>query len=97
MIKIQLSEHTDNITPDGIEQTKLPYPFFFDRVGIGMSGSMEYTAIGFVSDPNVRRIDLHWDDVTDLQTVIGMYLVTADDHGRWATHVSAISSVEERP
>lgn len=100
VIKIQPSNFVDNISDNGEEQTKLPYPFFVNEDGSVRNQEFWRGAVsrvvGFQKDHNVQQIDLWWSGaVTDPQKTVGMYLVTADDHGAFSTHDTAVMSAEE--
>jgi hypothetical protein len=102
-ITLQFSSHTDEITPDGQELTRKPYPYHVDAA----TGRIQrqdfwqgrvFRVIGFVVDPGRMEIDLWWPDVaTHPQRAVGMYVVVADDNGRWSTNVAAIMTVTSVP
>lgn len=99
IIGIHLAEFTDQITADGIELTKLPYPLFVDSGGkVGRQDIWQGVVsrvIGFVSDLAVQQVDLSWHRAkADPQCAVGMYLITEDSAGVWRTHVTAVESVE---
>lgn len=99
LIKLQPEPFTDQITEDGHELTKLPYPFAADETGAVHNQSLWQghvtRVIGFQKDLAKQQIDLWWRDVVkDPQQAVGMYLVTADQHGVWGSHQTAIGSVE---
>lgn len=98
VITLQPSAHTDQITTDGQELTRLPYPFHVAEDG--SIGRQDFWAgeplevIGFQKDLAVEQIDLWWSDcLEDPQAAVGMYVVTRDKNGGMATHVQAIQSV----
>jgi hypothetical protein len=100
MIRFQPSPHTDHVTDDGTELTKLPYPVLAHPTGLACLGSKEVLIVGFVGDPNRQDVDLWWNDITDLQATVGMYMIINDDvrcpeTGHWSTLISAIQSVTE--
>ena len=103
-ITIQLSEYTDHITADGAELTRLPYPFHVEPNGEILRqdfwNGRVLKAIGFVADIARQEVDLWWDDYAleaatgGAEKVVGMYLITEDSKGTWATHQTAISHVK---
>lgn len=103
MFKIQPAPHTDHITKDGTELTKLPYPIFADNkgnvVGGEEGGHWQGTVtrvIGFQKDLAVSQIDLSWGAAQkDLGQVVGMYLVTSNKDGDWDVHQTAVESIEK--
>lgn len=98
VVRLQLSSQIDNIVL-GEEQTKLPYPFFIGRDGLIRNQDLwkgsPYKAVGFQKDLAKQQVDLWWNawDWRD-PAVIGMYLITADLAGNFATHVSALEAVD---
>jgi len=98
VITLQPAPIVDHITPDGIELTKLPYPFHVDTDGsIGRQdfwNGYPLRVIGFVADPNRMQIDLYWEEaVKDPQRAVGMYVVAVGADGTYSTYVVAIASV----
>ncbi len=96
--EIQPSAYTDQLTDDGVQLTKLPYPIFADEAG--MIGRQDFWAgrytkvIGFQRDLRVQRIDLFWrDTLRDPGEAVGMYLVAANDKDNWFTFDTAVQSV----
>jgi hypothetical protein len=102
MLKIQLSESTDNITADGTELTRLPYPFYVDQDGVIINrwaGQEEVAVIGFVRNPNRQEVDVWWADVIANRmwpTLTGLYMISRErGSGIWSTHLQAVKSVTE--
>jgi hypothetical protein len=100
MLKFQPAPHTDHITADGTELTKLPYPVYADKDGIGQLGTEPIAVIGFVADLSRQQVDLRWADMADPQQAVGQYIIIrkdtlGDECGRWATLAPAIASVTE--
>lgn len=98
--KIQPAARTDHIAEDGHELQQLPYPFFVDEAGrVGRQdfwNGRVFQVIGFVADPARMEVDIFWPDILDLPgAAVGLYLITADDHGRFSTHESAVAEVAE--
>lgn len=100
IIRIQPSEFTDQVSADGHQQTKLPYPFYVNASD-GTVNLQEFwkgdpfRVVGFQRDLARQEIDLRWDDaVKDPQQAIGMYLVTADSKGAFGVHTTAVQSVD---
>jgi hypothetical protein len=96
---IQTSEYADQITPDGTELTKLPYPFYVDEGGnVGRQDFWQGTperVIGFARDLSVQEISLWWPTVVqDPAPAVGMYLVTQDADGSVGAHPTAVSSIK---
>lgn len=99
VIKLQPSNFTDNISDNGEEQTKLPYPFFVNEDGSVRNQDfwrgVVARVVGFQKDGAVQQIDLWWTKAfQDPENTVGMYLVTADNRGTFSTHNTAIMSVE---
>lgn len=97
-IKLQPSSFVDNMR-EGHEMTRLPYPFFVNEEGeVGQQDMWDgdpARVIGFQRDLAVQAIDLWWKDaVKDPQQAVGMYLVTSNAEGDWASHSTAIASAE---
>jgi hypothetical protein len=97
IVTLQPSAVTDQITEDGTELQQLPYPFHVRQDGL-LDGDFWRTqavaAVGFQADSVVPRIDLLWRDaVSDPERAVGMYLVTRDAEGGWATWEIAIQAV----
>ncbi len=96
--KIQPSAYIDQITADGHELHKLPYPFYADEKGA--VGQQDFwrgdpaRVVGFQEDLARHQVDLWWHDaVKDPQQAVGMYLVTADSKGNLGVHQTAMDSV----
>lgn len=99
IITLQPSSFTDQITSDGTELTKLPYPFHVEAA----TGDIQrqdfwrgdpFRVIGFQNDPHVQHVDLWWDDVAkDPQSAVGKYPVTVKQGGGMAGWSLAIESV----
>lgn len=99
MILMQPSEFTDQLTADGQELTKLPYPIAADEAGL--VGNQDFwqgdpfRAIGFQRDLARHEIDVTWSEVfREPELAIGLYLVSADSRGNFGVHHTAIGSVE---
>ena len=98
--RIQTEPYTDQITDDGHELSKLPYPLIADENGM-IAGQdfwcgLHHHVIGFQKDLSVQVIDLRWKDaLDDLDKAIGMYLVTSDRAGDWGSLWTAVKSVTE--
>ena len=99
IISLQPSEWTDQLAPDGTELTRQPYPFHVEAA-TGMVQRQDFwrgdplAVIGFAARLDVHSIDLSWEAAAaDPQRAVGMYVVTADNKGRWSTHQSAIRDV----
>lgn len=98
MFKIQPSSFIDQITAEGHELSKLPYPFFVDENGaVGQQDLWKgdpARVIGFQKDLARNQVDLWWREaVKDPQRAQGMYLVTADSKGTLGVHTTAVDSV----
>lgn len=88
--------------PDSVESGgyKMPYPFSFAADGLILNQKfwkgVNFKVIGFQKRLNVYQIDLLLEDfVGDPQQAVGMWLVTADDRGRFSTHTTAIESASK--
>lgn len=98
IITLQPASRTDHITDDGQELTQKPYPFQVDRSGRVLPGCIYQRqarhVIGFAHDSARDVIDLLWAAVPDdPQTAAGMYVVTENHAGQWATWEIAIETV----
>lgn len=95
---IQPAAYTDQIV-DGQELTKLPYPYFVEADGtVQRQDVWQGTVarvIGFQRDLAVPEISLLWSAAvkSDLECLVGLYLVTSDSDGEWGTHHTAVESV----
>lgn len=99
IIKLQPSEFTDQLTDDGNQLTKLPYPICAGTDGLVTNQDLwqgdPSRIIGFQRDLARHEIDVWWNNaVKDPQSVVGLYLVTSDSKGRYGVHTTAIASVE---
>lgn len=100
IITLQPAAGTDQITEDGTELQQLPYPFHvfaedgsIDRQDFWMGDPLR--VIGFAEKLDRRQIDLRWRDAArNPQRAVGMYVVTQDQSGGMAVHLSAIAKVE---
>ena len=103
VFKIQTSSYTDQMTSDGAQLTKLPYPFIVHESGLieYPKSSLVHRVVGFQKDLAKNAVDLSWRELMrDSSPVIGMYLVTANkpDKGKddtWGVHDTAIVGFEE--
>jgi hypothetical protein len=100
IFKIQPSAHTDHITEDGTELTKLPYPFFADDKGMVQRQDFwqgkVVRIVGFQKDLAVQQLDLSWLRAQqDLSQAVGMYVISTDSDGGMGVHPVAVESVEE--
>lgn len=103
MYVFQPSNHVDQVLDDGTELTKRPYPFAALEDGTIVSAQTSVdcaTIAGFAEDLAVQRIDYSWSDIQDLlvdpQTLVGRYVITRSQDGRYATHMGAIETVTVR-
>jgi hypothetical protein len=95
--RIQPSEHTDQITEDGQELKRLPYPFYADEDGMVQRQDFwrgkVYKVVGFVGDLARQEVDLLWSDaLKEPEQVPGMYLITITSFGDVSTHVTAVKA-----
>jgi hypothetical protein len=93
---------TLTIQPDPNDINKsLPYPFHVNEEGLISQqdlwkGSV-YRVIGFQDVLERHRIDLHWSDAwAEPEKTIGKYVVTSDEHGKWAVHEAPIGRFDRR-
>lgn len=97
IVKLQPSEYVDNMTADGHEMTRLPYPFYVRADGHVEGDFWRHHAdevLGFQRDLAKDRLDLPWRDAfEDPQKAVGMHTVTRAD-GVISTHTTAIRDVE---
>lgn len=95
---IQTAPFVDNMVA-GHEMTKLPYPFFVNEDGTVQrqdfwAGKVARVA-GFQRDLATMQVDVSWEQAkADVQTVVGLYLVTSDATGWYGVHETAIASVK---
>jgi hypothetical protein len=99
VITLQPADRTDHITEDGTELTQRPYPFHV-RADDGHIERQDFwrgnplQVVGFAERLDGRAVDVFWRTIAeDPQRAVGMYVVTADSRGGWATHLSAIAEV----
>lgn len=100
VLRVQPAEHTDQITDDGTELTKQPYPYFVD--GDGMVGRQDFwrgrpvRMIGFAADSAKQEMTLWWPQVwDDPQRAVGLYPVVEYSSGTWFTVDTAVESITE--
>lgn len=106
LFHIQPSSYVDNMwaadSGELFEGTCKPYPF-----GVWEDGQIDNQelwagkparVVGFVADLGRQEVDLWWRDaVQDPQSVVGMYLITANSSekgGGMATHQTAVEEVK---
>lgn len=99
-LTIQPSEYVDEITDDGVELTKLPYPYHCNEQGdVDRQDFWQGTPIrvlGFVRDLKDQRVDIWWWDVwKDPQRAIGTFVVIQDADGSMGSIPHSVQSVEE--
>lgn len=97
LITLQPSSITDHISDDGTELHRKPYPFYADEDGklYVHWDNAPVQIIGFVKKLGREKVDLWWvDAVKDLNSVVGMYLITKYKDGHWGTQLTAIEYVE---
>jgi hypothetical protein len=96
---IQPSAYVDQIV-DGMELTKLPYPYYADTEGNVAnqefwSGTVA-KVVGFQKDLAKQQINLSWYQATkDPSKATGMYLITKDDKGQYSVHNTAMEFVRD--
>ena len=100
VLTLQPAEVTDQLADDGTELTRLPYPFHVDSNGDVLRQDFwkgnPTRVIGFAARLDVHAIDLPWQDALGApQRAVGMYAVTSDSKGGWATHTVAIETVTD--
>lgn len=98
LIKIQNAPIIDGYR-DGHTYTRLPYPFYVNQDGVIQGQDLWQgtvaQVIGFQRDLARQQIDLWWRDAAkDPAKTVGMYLVTVDSKGDFATHTTAVDSAE---
>lgn len=98
VIRVQLAPAVDNLDGGG----KLPYPFVvYPWGGIGgqkLWHGAPWAVIGFADDLARQRISVWWSDYIesrDWPSVVGKYLVTEAQDGRWSTHLTAVQEAHE--
>jgi hypothetical protein len=103
VITLQPSAYVDNLwsAPGNrvVEGTRTPYPFHVREDGAVEQQDLwqgdPAAVVGFVSDPEARRIDTYWRDVwADPSRAVGLYVVTRNAEGAWATWPVAIETAE---
>ena len=95
--KIQPAAFTDQLTSDGAQLAKKPYPIVCDQRGNVLESPLISKVIGFVADLSRQEVDLHWRERTLADDVVGMYLIVADHGGAWSTLSTAIESFTVLP
>lgn len=96
VITLQPASFVDQVI-DGREFYKKPYPLSIDADGYVQFQDFwqgtYFRVIGFQCDPDVYSIDLFWEDAfADPESIVGLYLVTSDDDGKWGTTPHPIES-----
>lgn len=97
---VQTAAFTDQLTSDGHQLTKRPYPIVASEDDGMVRGWVSlpdapFRVIGFMRDPAVQQIDLWWADaVKDPSRAVGMYLVTSNKAGGWGIHDTAVERFE---
>lgn len=104
ILTVQMSAYTDNLwgaeSGEIAEGTRLPYPYYVNEAGEVQrqdfwNGTVA-AVIGFTREPDRRAIDLYWADAwREPDRAIGMYIVTRNAAGQWATWPVAVQSMEE--
>lgn len=103
IVTLQPAAYVDNLwsAPGNrvVEGTKLPYPFH-----VREDGSVELqdvwqgdptAVVGFVSEPESRTLVHRWADVwPEPDRAVGLYVVTMNAEGAWATWPVAIETVK---
>lgn len=97
-LTIQPSAHTDHITEDGTELTKLPYPFHCTEDGMVMRQDFwdghPLRIVGFAKDLNKHQVDLWWREAwAEPDKAVGMYVVSQNADGSMYSHVHAVEEV----
>ena len=93
---IQPSSRTDFITSDGEELTQLPYPFHVNADGDVLNLPGYKRVLGFAKDLSKEQVDIWFpDSVRDIQKIVGTYIVTEDNYGDLAVHLTAVQNVRE--
>lgn len=104
LVTVQLDSYVDNLWAgrDGslVEGAKQPYPFHVlpdgtvDDVADMWRGDPA-RVIGFTQEYEDRRLAIRWEELADdPQRAVGLWLVTADGAGHWATHATPVVSIE---
>lgn len=98
ILTVQPAASTDQITEDGTELTRLPYPFHCDKDGNVQRQDFwrgkPLRVVGFAADLAVHKVDLRWREAFDVPTrALGMYVVSQNADGSVFTHLTAVESV----
>lgn len=111
-VTFQPSDYTDQITEDGNELTKRPYPLSFFLNGKIVDEDDFWQGnydriIGFQRDLAVMRVNVFWQELADaykqtgdisvFEQTVGMYLVTQSRDHRMSVYMHAVSSFELYP
>ena len=102
-IVIQEHDRIDNITSDGTPLYQKPYPLAVNGDGtvryfhdMDIEG-LPYRIVGFARDAKAFGLDYAWHEIVRTPAkCIGMYVISADYKGTWATHLTAVASAEWR-
>lgn len=93
---IQPATKIDGLTSDGEEMTQKPYPFVVEEDGSITNLHGYKRLVGFAKDLAVEQVDLYWELARrDITGALGMYVVTEDDKGTYAVHLTAVETVEK--
>lgn len=99
IITLQPSSYTDQLTPNGTELTKLPYPFHVEEDGTVTRQDFWHgdpiKIVGFQDRLDVQRVSLTWREAAkDPQRAVGKYVVGVSSEGGLATYCqTAIATV----
>jgi hypothetical protein len=99
--KIQPAAFTDQVTDDGEQLTKKPYPIVVRENGEIVGSPLHVAVIGFVRDLARQEVDMPWSGVLvagrPIYPVVGSYVIVQDRKGRWSTLATAVESFEPLP
>lgn len=102
VLSVQQSGVVDNLWGveggEVVEGVQQPYPLHVTEGGEVLRQDFwkgdPARVIGFAARVDVRSIDLYWSDAwTEPERAVGMYPVTADAEGGWATLTVAVEAV----
>jgi|1185.fasta_scaffold175097_2 hypothetical protein len=99
--KIQPAAFTDQVTDDGQQLTKKPYPIVVRENGEIIGSPLHVAVIGFVRDLARQEVDMPWSGVLvagrPIYPVVGSYVIVQDRKGRWSTLSTAVESFVPLP
>lgn len=100
-VRLQNAGVPDGMFEDGTLRYQMPYPFHVVGVRGAVVNADAFAGrvvriVGFQKDLATRTLDLLWHEVyADPSRAVGMYAVTVDSAGGWATWQTAVETAEK--